>query len=79
MADMDWTDTQDAAIKANYRKIPARLLGKQLGVTRNAIIGRAYRLGRQLPQSPAALAREVKMPWRPGDAIPAHLVAEWAA
>ena len=42
---MRWTDTEDAMLRQSYNSTPVRILAERLGRTRNAIIGRAQRLG----------------------------------
>jgi len=41
----EWTPDKDAAIREGFEKgLSARVIADQLGVTRNAILGRAYRM-----------------------------------
>jgi hypothetical protein len=41
----EWTPDKDAAIREGFEKgLSARIIADQLGVTRNAILGRAYRM-----------------------------------
>ena len=40
-----WTPERDDYIRQNYRAIPTRKIGETLGVTKSAVIGRAYRIG----------------------------------
>lgn len=44
-----WTETQDSFLKENYRRLPASVIGVQLGKTRSSVIGRAHRIGLGLP------------------------------
>ena len=41
----EWTDEDDAILRAGYQdRLSARAIGQKLGRTRNAILGRAFRL-----------------------------------
>ena len=40
-----WDDEMDKIVLENYNKMPAKQIAKLLGVTKNAVIGRAKRLG----------------------------------
>ena len=43
---MSWTQEMDAAlIKGRADGLTAELIGQQLGVTRNAVLGRSFRIG----------------------------------
>jgi hypothetical protein len=43
---MNWTPEMDAAVKSGFAGgLSARLIGERLGVTRNSVLGRAFRLG----------------------------------
>lgn len=44
-----WTQEQDDFIRAQYRAISTKAIGERLGKTKNAIIGRANRLGLTKP------------------------------
>jgi hypothetical protein len=63
-----WTDEETEFIRKNYRSASAKYLADSLGRTRNAVIGRANRIGLSLPYGEAyiyiRLRREMgkKMP-----------------
>lgn len=46
---IEWTPEQDDILRLHYRKTSATELAKRFGKTRNAVIGRANRLGLCLP------------------------------
>lgn len=64
---MIWTDEMDASIRRGHEAgLSARLISEQLGVTRNAVLGRTFRLGLcksySEPREPASTAaRRVSM------------------
>lgn len=41
----EWKPEEDAFIRENYRVISARAIGEKLGYSKNAVIGRANRIG----------------------------------
>lgn len=46
---MEWTEEQDAKLRAGIQnRMSARLIGESLGVTRNSVLGRVFRLGLHL-------------------------------
>jgi GcrA cell cycle regulator/Sigma-70, region 4 len=46
---MDWTEAEDVKLKAGIQnRMSARLIGEQLGKTRNSVLGRIFRLGLRL-------------------------------
>lgn len=45
-----WTPEMDAVVATGFRdKLSARLIGERLGVSRNAVLGRHFRLGLAKP------------------------------
>jgi hypothetical protein len=67
---MNWTPEMDAAVKSGFSEgLSARLIGERLGVTRNAVLGRSFRLGlcnpidqRREPERTAIPARRTRAP-----------------
>lgn len=61
---MTWTPSTIAMLRTLYGTMPARELAKLLGVSRFAVIGKAYRLGLAKSKSPkeAPMAVEHKEP-----------------
>jgi hypothetical protein len=46
MGEMSWTQEMDAAlVKGRSDGLTAEMIGQRLGVTRNAVLGRTFRLG----------------------------------
>jgi hypothetical protein len=48
-----WTPERDDYIRQNYRTIPTRKIGADLGVSKSAVIGRANRIGLSKPYAEA--------------------------
>ena len=48
-----WTPERDDYIRQNYRVIPTRKIGADLGVSKSAVIGRANRIGLSKPYAEA--------------------------
>ena len=47
----NWTSEMDAALTSGFQAgLSARLVGKKLGVTRNAVLGRHFRMGLSKPR-----------------------------
>lgn len=72
---MSWTPEMDAAVKSGFDEgLSARLIGERLGVTRNSVLGRTFRLGlcqpagqpRQ-PKQTAGRPRIAKPAQQPGE------------
>jgi hypothetical protein len=47
-----WTPRQDSVLRQYWRQLPARTIGGRLGKTKDAVIGRARRLGLAQPAQP---------------------------
>lgn len=59
-----WTDEMDEVVRAAYRdRIRLAEVAQKLGVSRNAIIGRARRLGLSRPVAEVTL-EIASIPWR---------------
>jgi hypothetical protein len=54
-----WTPRQDSVLRQLWRQLPAQGIGARLGKTRDAVIGRARRLGLSTPRGtiPLSLGR----------------------
>jgi hypothetical protein len=52
-ASIKWTDEETDFLRKNYRSVAAKSLADSLGKSRNAIIGRANRIGLSLPYADA--------------------------
>lgn len=42
---IEWTEAQDAVLRGKWGKVDARDIGFEVGRTKNAVIGRAHRIG----------------------------------
>ena len=45
-----WTPDEDTYLKAHYKSASPAAIAQHLGRTRNAVLGRAYRVGLTTPQ-----------------------------
>lgn len=50
LSGVEWSKDEDAHLRANYATVCPHVIGRQLGRTRNAVIGRAQRLGLSVPK-----------------------------
>ena len=73
-----WTEDEIAFLRGNWLAMSASKVGRAVGKTRSAVIGRARRLGlvKGSPRKPRETTWAYKAPWKPGDPIPAHLALE---
>ena len=55
VAPAKWSEEKDAVLKAHWGRIRPREIGKMLGTTKNAVIGRAHRIGMPHTTAPAQL------------------------
>jgi hypothetical protein len=57
VAPVKWSEERDVVLKLHWGTECARAIGKLLGVSKNAVIGRAHRLGLPYCATPAQLKR----------------------
>ncbi len=48
-----WNDDEDKIVRDNWGKLPTKQIAAMLGRTKNAVIGRAYRLLKECKKPPA--------------------------